>query len=681
MNREDVIAAYRKYLGRDPESEDVIQAAIQSGMSAQEFNQQVANSQEAMTNPANLGDIGTRIPLRVGEDMPALADYAYTLATGTNLDLPEYQTAGFTPDQLSAFEQFRGNQGVYKPFLEQGAESTMQGIGALGEALTRTQDAASYIPGTISQGQQTMHDARMDLMNFAQSGAGSAQEAAAAVQRAAGSSDPATRQAAEELMASSGRLGGIASLADSRLTEAGVGAQNVATDVAANSRALLDPLRGDLGTSSGLARSIAETGRSDAYSAAERARSATADAQRALQEASSFGLGAAQQGIAGLRGSSAMYTPDMIEPFMNTYEDAAVQQALADIARQGTLQEEELAARAIQAGAYGGSRQAVAEQELFRNVMEQQGRTAAQMRNQGFESAAARSQAAFEDAMGRQQQASQLTGQLGQIGANAAAGAAESGGRLGLEAEQLAQTGAIQGAQLGLSSEQLASANAQSVAQTGLSIEQLAAQTGLSAQELAGQFAAQSAQIGMNAEQQRQNAATQQAQLAQSQAQLGMRGAESAGQLGLQGAQLGMQGAEQAGNLGLQSANLGLSGIQAGLGAQQQAAGIGQGIASLGQQAASMGAQAQGMQAQDLSTLMQMGSLQQGQTQAEIDTARMNQYQTVMAPYQQLGMAYDFLSGAPTGSVSTMQQPIQSPSLISQIAGFGIAGLGALRGL
>lgn len=681
MNREDVIAAYRQYLGRDPESEDVIQAAIQSGMSAQEFRQQVANSPEAATNPSNLGDIGTRIPLRVGEDMPALADYAYTLATGTNLDLPEYRTADFSPDQLAAFEQFRGNQGVYQPFLSQGAESTMQGIGALGEALSGTRQVASGIPAQVELGQGAVSQSAQDLMRFAASGAGSAEEAAVAIQEAARSSDPATRRAAEELLASSGRLGGIASLAEGRLLDAGAGARDVATSAAENSRALFSPLQGNLiGTSAG-ARGAAVGGAAGADVAAQRAREAALAAQGGLREAASFGLGAAEQGIAGLAGSEGMYSPDMIAPFMNTYEDAAVQQALADIARQGELQEDQLAAQAVAAGAYGGSRQAVAEQELVRNVMEQQGRTAAQMRNQGFESAAARSQAAFEDAMRRQQQASQLTGQLGQAGAGTALSAAQSGGQLGLTAEQIAQSSALQGAQLGMSAEQFASANAQAIAQTGLSIEQLAAQTGLSAEEMAGRFATEAAQIGMSAEQQRQNAAIQQAQLAQSQAQLGMRGAESAGQLGLQGAQLGMQGAEQAGNLGLQSANLGLSGIQAGLGAQQQAAGIGQGIAGLGQQAASMGAQAQGMQAQDLSTLMQMGSLQQGQRQAQLETDRMNQYQDIMAPYQQLGMAYDFLSGAPTGSVSTMQQPVQSPSLLSQIAGFGVFGLGALRGL
>jgi protein involved in temperature-dependent protein secretion len=92
------------------------------------------------------------------------------------------------------------------------------------------------------------------------------------------------------------------------------------------------------------------------------------------------------------------------------------------------LAQQEVRGQAVRAGAFGGSRQAVAEQELQRNILEQQARTAAQLRAAGFESVA-----------NRALQAAQATGQLGQIGAGAAAGAAEAGGRLGLSAEQLAQ--------------------------------------------------------------------------------------------------------------------------------------------------------------------------------------------------------------------------------------------------
>lgn len=222
--------------------------------------------------------------------------------------------------------------------------------------------------------------------------------------------------------------------------------------------------RAGLGAESAVAKGVAE-----ADIAAERARASTADAQRALQEASAFGLESAKAGIAGL-------APDAAAGYMSQFEDAAVQQALADLSRQGELQQQNLAFQAEQAGAFGGSRQAVAEQELARNVLEQQGRTAAQMRTAGFQSAADRAM-----------QAAQLTGQLGQIGSSAAAGAAESGGRLGLSAEQLAQASALQGGQLGLQ-------GAQTAGQLGAQ----GAQMQMQGAEAAGNLGLQSANLGLS---------------------------------------------------------------------------------------------------------------------------------------------------------------------------------------
>jgi hypothetical protein len=203
--------------------------------------------------------------------------------------------------------------------------------------------------------------------------------------------------------------------------------------------------------------------------AAERARASTAEAQRQLQEASAFGLESARAGIAGLAPGAAM-------GFMSPFEEAAVQQALADIGRQGQLAQQEVRGQAVRAGAFGGSRQAVAEQELQRNILEQQARTAAQLRAAGFESAA-----------NRAMQGAQLTGQLGQIGAGAAAGAAEAGGRLGLSAEQLAQASALQGGQLGLQ-------GAQTAGQLGLQ----GAGMGLQGAQAAGNLGLQSSQLGLS---------------------------------------------------------------------------------------------------------------------------------------------------------------------------------------
>ena len=56
---------------------------------------------------------------------------------------------------------------------------------------------------------------------------------------------------------------------------------------------------------------------------------------------------------------------------MNPFEDQVVQQALADIDRGSQLQRQQLGAQAAATGAFGGSRQAVAEGELNRALEEQ----------------------------------------------------------------------------------------------------------------------------------------------------------------------------------------------------------------------------------------------------------------------------------------------------------------------
>jgi hypothetical protein len=216
------------------------------------------------------------------------------------------------------------------------------------------------------------------------------------------------------------------------------------------------------------------------------------------------GVGSYQQALQGLGGSTQQFDPSQISTYQSPYETQAVQQALADLGRQGQIQQQALNAQAVGAGAFGGSRQAIAQQELNRNILDQQARTAAQMRAAGFESAAQRAQQGFEQQQGRQMQANQFGGQLG------------------------------------LSTAQLQSANAQAMAQTGLNLEQLSSQTGLSAAQLAGQMSGQSGQLG------------------QAQAQMGVAGALDAGKLGLSGQQLSGQLSQGIGGLGVDYGQLGL---------------------------------------------------------------------------------------------------------------------------
>lgn len=130
------------------------------------------------------------------------------------------------------------------------------------------------------------------------------------------------------------------------------------------------------------------------------------------------GIGTALSGAEPLMGSMGAYDPRSYQGFMDPYMEDVIQRAQADIARQGDIQGQNIRSAAVRGGAFGGSRQAVAEQELQRNIMDQQARTGAQLRSQGFNTAQQMAQNAFQNQMARQQSAAQIFGQLGQgIGA------------------------------------------------------------------------------------------------------------------------------------------------------------------------------------------------------------------------------------------------------------------------
>lgn len=131
-----------------------------------------------------------------------------------------------------------------------------------------------------------------------------------------------------------------------------------------------------------------------------------------------MGLGTALSGAPLLMGTTGAYDPRSAQAFMDPYMENVIAQTQADIGRQGQIQAQGIGAQAVKGGAFGGSRQAVAEQELNRNVMEQQARTGAQLRSAGYQQAQQQAQNAFQNQMARQQSAAQLFGQLGQgIGA------------------------------------------------------------------------------------------------------------------------------------------------------------------------------------------------------------------------------------------------------------------------
>jgi hypothetical protein len=102
-----------------------------------------------------------------------------------------------------------------------------------------------------------------------------------------------------------------------------------------------------------------------------------------------------------------------ISDFYDPYVEEVIDVTQADIQRAGDISKIGERARAIGSGAFGGSRQAVAESELQRNIEEQKARTGAQLRSQGYQSALKASQTAFENQLARGQSGAQIFQGLG----------------------------------------------------------------------------------------------------------------------------------------------------------------------------------------------------------------------------------------------------------------------------
>ena len=119
------------------------------------------------------------------------------------------------------------------------------------------------------------------------------------------------------------------------------------------------------------------------------------------------GSAAVGQGIMGALGAN--FTPTSYQEIMNPFQEDVIQQQYDDIAEQGRAQLSDFGQRAAGAGAFGGSRQALAESEIIGNVLDQQARTGAQLRTAGFQQA----QAAAQQAANQQLRQAQLAGQLG----------------------------------------------------------------------------------------------------------------------------------------------------------------------------------------------------------------------------------------------------------------------------
>ena len=114
------------------------------------------------------------------------------------------------------------------------------------------------------------------------------------------------------------------------------------------------------------------------------------------QDAMDLGLGA-------YKSATEMLDPSAYKKFFDPYVEEVIDATQADIQRAGDQQGIGQRAQMVASGAFGGSRQAVTEQEVQRNVADQMAKSGGELRSR-----------AFENAVKMGQNASQLFGTLGQ---------------------------------------------------------------------------------------------------------------------------------------------------------------------------------------------------------------------------------------------------------------------------
>lgn len=436
-------------------------------------------------------------------------------------------------------------------------------------------------------------------------------------------------------------------------------------------------------------------------------------------------LKAYQMGPAERVSTESFAQPGSAQSYMSPYMQNVVDIEKREAQRQADIAATSRGARYAQAGAYGGSRQAIENAEAARNLAMQQG----DIQSKGLQSAYQQAQQQFNAEQAARLQAQQanlgagLT--IGQQNLAAQLGVQQLGAQTGLQtslanlnaaqqaavqnqAAQLQASGmtAQQALQAALANQQAGLTVGQQNLQSALGTQQLGTQTGLqttlanlnNAQQAAVLNAANNLQAqGMTAQQ------ALQAALANQQAGINVGQSNLAAQLGVQqlgsGQSLQAQLANQ--QAAMQAQQLAEQSKQYGFGQQMQAAGLGaqygQAAQQLNEQSAQFGA---GLGLQGLQTAMQgagqLGQLGQtqfgqqmginqlmnqygGQQQQQAQNILGAQYQDFLSaqnqPYKQLGFMSDMLRGLPLSqSASTMYQ--QPPSALGQLAGAGLTAKG-----
>ena len=348
--------------------------------------------------------------------------------------------------------------------------------------------------------------------------------------------------------------------------------------------------------------------------------------------------------------------------YMNPFQQSVVDATLAQMKQNQDVLQNQNVASAIRQGAFGGSGQFMGQAELGRQQALANAQTLAQLNAQNYAQAQAQYNQQQQQAIQARQQAGQLLGQLGQqqagLGVQALQQAAQTSGQLGQQQAALsAQTLANLAQTLGQLGQSQAGLNVNALQQAAQTLGQLG-------QSQAGLQAGTATQIGQSA-----------GQLGQAEAGLRstamQQAAQGLGQLGQQQSALlsgtGMDAARLYGQLGDALANRGVQAYQTAaqnlgqLGQAQQALGV-NALQNAAQGVAGLGSQAQRAVLTDLQALMTTGEQQRALQQQQLQNAYNQWLQSRAYPYQQTSYFAGLAGGLGPLLGSTAQQQASGTS-------------------
>ena len=201
----------------------------------------------------------------------------------------------------------------------------------------------------------------------------------------------------------------------------------------------------------------------------------------AAQQTQAAALGTTGAGVQAL--GQMNFDPSRAQAFMDPYQQNVTQEALKEIDRQQQMASNQLAGKAVQAGAFGGSRFGLQQSELARNAQDLRSRRIFEDLSRNFQQA----QSAASAANTQRLQQGQMFGQLGK--ATSGIGGVMAG--LGAQTQQLGQQDVNQlmgigGMQQQLGQRQLDTGTANLAAMQNAPFQRLSAGAGIMGQLLPG---------------------------------------------------------------------------------------------------------------------------------------------------------------------------------------------------